>query len=156
MTQETILTGWDAELAKALGVAKKILEQRAWRQSIRENTIFSAFEVGKLAQIGIDWVSSDTTLKTVDELIHDFGIEFFPVREDGRFIGYVKHEKFRAMLLPQRQSHLGVLSYEALANILDEQHGEHALADWIRNRIAHVCSSASQCQTDPPSARPDL
>lgn len=65
-------------------------------------------------------------------------------------------EKFRAMLLPQRRSHLGVLSYEALADVLDGQHGEHALAHWIRGRIAHVCSSASPCQTDPHSARPDL
>jgi serine phosphatase RsbU (regulator of sigma subunit)/predicted transcriptional regulator len=96
--QENNTTSWDAELVHALAVAKSILEQRAWRQSIRENTIFSAFEVGKLANIAIDWVSNETGLKTVDELIHDFGIEFFPVRAAGKFIGYVKREKFRAML----------------------------------------------------------
>lgn len=89
---------WDIELEKALRVANNIMDQRLWRQSVKENTIFSAFEVGKLARLDVDWISSETALKTVDELIHDFEIEFFPVKEAGRFIGYVKREKFRAML----------------------------------------------------------
>lgn len=88
----------DDEVARALRVAEGILEQRAWRRQIRETTVFSAFEVGKLARIDVDWISSDTSLKTVDELIHDFGIDFFPVRKSGQFIGYVKREKFRALL----------------------------------------------------------
>lgn len=118
---EAALTGWDAELSRALGVAKNILEQRAWRQSIRENTIFSAFEVGKLAQIAVDWVSSDTALKTVDELIHDFGIEFFPVRENGRFIGYVKREKFRAMLGQNQYSrNIFLRSENTVTEVLEE------------------------------------
>lgn len=89
---------WEKDLDKALRVANNIIDQREWRRSVKDSTIFSAFEVGKLARIDVDWISSETALKTVDELIHDFGIEFFPVKEAGKFIGYVKREKFRAML----------------------------------------------------------
>lgn len=92
------LDTWNEEAAQALSRAKKILEQRNWRQSIKGSTIFSAFEVGKLAQIHIDWVQSAMPLKLVDELINDFQTEFFPVREAGKFLGYVKAEKFRALL----------------------------------------------------------
>lgn len=92
------LEAWNEEIAQALARAKKILGQRNWRQSVREHTIFSAFEVGKLAQINIDWIQSTTPLRLVDELIHDFRTEFFPVREAGQFVGYVKAEKFRAIL----------------------------------------------------------
>ena len=89
---------WEDEAERALLRAKNILDQREWRQSIKANTIFSAFEVGKLAQINIDWISSETSLRLVDELIHDFNTEFFPVKEAGAFVGYVKAEKFRALL----------------------------------------------------------
>jgi len=86
------------DLEKALRVAQGILDQREWRRATRENTIFSAFEVGKLANTNVDWISHQTPLKLVDELIHDFGIEFFPVKKDGEYVGYVKQEKFRALL----------------------------------------------------------
>ena len=92
------LEAWDEEITGALARARKILEQRNWRQSTKEHTIFSAFEVGKLAQINIDWIQSTTPLRLVDELIHDFHTEFFPVRDAGQFVGYVKAEKFRAIL----------------------------------------------------------
>lgn len=92
------LQTWEDEAERALLRAKNILDQREWRQSIKANTIFSAFEVGKLAQINIDWISSETSLRLVDELIHDFNTEFFPVKEAGAFVGYVKAEKFRALL----------------------------------------------------------
>lgn len=112
---------WETELAHAFSVAKNILEQRAWRQSIRENTIFSAFEVGKLANIAVDWVSGDTALKTVDELIHDFGIEFFPVKKSGRFIGYVKREKFRALLGQNQYSrNIFLRSENTVTDVLEE------------------------------------
>ena len=91
------LQTWEDEAERALLRAKNILDQREWRQSIKANTIFSAFEVGKLAQINIDWISSETSLRLVDELIHDFNTEFFPVKESGKFVGYVKAEKFRAV-----------------------------------------------------------
>ncbi len=89
---------WDLEAERALARAKNILQQREWRKSIKENTIFSAFEVGKLAQTHIDWISHETTLRLVDALIHDFRTEFFPVKRAGEFAGYVKGEKFRAIL----------------------------------------------------------
>lgn len=89
---------YDDELHRAYLRAKNIIDQREWRRSVKENTIFSAFEVGKLADIKIDWISADTGLKLLDELIHDFNTEFFPVKDKGTFIGYVKAEKFRALL----------------------------------------------------------
>jgi serine phosphatase RsbU (regulator of sigma subunit)/predicted transcriptional regulator len=110
----------DSELGRALRVAKGILQQRAWRRGVRENTIFSAFEVGKLARIDVDWISSDTSLKTVDELIHDFGIDFFPVRQSGEFIGYVKREKFRALLGQNQYSRNILLRHEnTVSDVLD-------------------------------------
>ncbi len=121
LTKETAPQSWDAELTHALAVARNILEQRTWRQSIRENTIFSAFEVGKLANIAIDWVSNETALKTVDELIHDFGIEFFPVRASGKFIGYVKQEKFRALLGQNQYSRdIFLRSENTVIDVLEE------------------------------------
>lgn len=89
---------WNLEAERALLRAKNILQQREWRKSIKENTIFSAFEIGKLAQTNIDWISHETTLRLVDALIHDFQTEFFPVKRMGEFVGYVKGEKFRAIL----------------------------------------------------------
>lgn len=86
------------EIHRAYLRARKIIEQREWRRSIKENTVFSAFEVGKLADIKIDWISAETSLKLLDDLIHDFNTEFFPVKDKGNFIGYVKAEKFRALL----------------------------------------------------------
>ncbi len=86
------------ELHRAYERACKIIEQREWRRSVKENTVFSAFEVGKLADIKIDWISAETSLKLLDELIHDFNTEFFPVKDKGQFVGYVKAEKFRALL----------------------------------------------------------
>jgi len=97
-TAESLSDAFTQELERALARAKNILEQRDWRLSIKQNTIFSAFEVGKLAQINIDWISHETTLRLVDSLIHDFQTEFFPVKRHGEFIGYVKGEKFRALL----------------------------------------------------------
>lgn len=89
---------FDKQLEQALERAKNILRQRNWRAGIKRDTIFSAFEVGKLAQINIDWISHETTLKLVDALIQDFQTEFFPVKREGKFVGYVKGEKFRALL----------------------------------------------------------
>lgn len=86
------------ELHRAYLRARNIIDQREWRRSIKENTIFSAFEVGKLADIKIDWISAETSLRLLDELIHDFNTEFFPVKDKGTFVGYVKAEKFRALL----------------------------------------------------------
>ncbi|HMY10158.1 MAG TPA: hypothetical protein PKC74_00945, partial [Turneriella sp.] len=86
------------EIHRAYLRARKIIEQREWRRSIKENTVFSAFEVGKLADVKIDWISAETSLKLLDDLIHDFNTEFFPVKDKGNFIGYVKAEKFRALL----------------------------------------------------------
>ncbi|GAB4434839.1 MAG: hypothetical protein OHK0011_18000 [Turneriella sp.] len=86
------------ELHRAYLRAKNIIEQREWRRSVKENTIFSAFEVGRLADIKIDWISAETSLRLLDDLIHDFNTEFFPVKEKGTFVGYVKSEKFRALL----------------------------------------------------------
>lgn len=98
LEQQHALDTWHEETAQALARAKKILEQREWRRSVKDNTIFSAFEIGKLANIAIDWIASETSLRLVDELIHDFNTEFFPVKQAGKFIGYVKAEKFRAIL----------------------------------------------------------
>ncbi len=98
LENQLTLEAWNAEIAQALERARKILSQRDWRASIKAHTIFSAFEVGKLAQIDIDWIQSTTPLRLVDEFIHDFRTEFFPVRKSGEFIGYVKAGKFRALL----------------------------------------------------------
>jgi len=95
---ETTKEPWEIELEQAVERAKNIIAQRDWRKSIKDTTIFSAFEIGKLAQISLDWIASDTPLKLLDELIHDFKTEFFPVKRYGDFVGYVKAEKFRALL----------------------------------------------------------
>jgi hypothetical protein len=96
--QEILDDAFNQQAERALTRAKNILQQRDWRATIKQNTIFSAFEVGKLAQIHIDWISHETTLRLVDSLIHDFQTEFFPVKRHGAFVGYVKGEKFRALL----------------------------------------------------------
>jgi hypothetical protein len=49
-------------------------------------------------------------------------------------------EGFRGLLLRQHRARLGVLSYERLADVLDQQHEEKALAQWIRGRITDVCT----------------
>jgi predicted transcriptional regulator len=117
----TATSAHDAELERAVRVAAGILKQRQWRSSIRENTIFSAFEVGKLAKLEIDWISGETPLKTIDGLINDFGIEFFPVRSDGKFIGYVKQEKFRAMLGQNQYSrNIFLRSENTVMEVLEE------------------------------------
>lgn len=66
-------------------------------------------------------------------------------------------EEFRGLLLPEHRERLGVISYERLADILEHQRGEKALAHWTRQRIAQVCGGggAGQCQTDPALTRPD-
>lgn len=110
----------DDELHRAYLRARRIIEQREWRRSIKESTIFSAFEVGKLAQINIDWIASETSLKLLDELIHDFNTEFFPVKEQGVFIGYVKAEKFRALLGQNQYSREIFLRHEnTVKEVLD-------------------------------------
>ena len=64
-------------------------------------------------------------------------------------------EEFRGMLLPEHRGRLGVISYEQFADILEHRHGEEALAQWTRQRIAHVCASAAAwCQTDLAFTRP--
>lgn len=119
-TQLTAQTAWEQELDKSLAVAQGILDQRDWRTATREHTVFSAFEIGKLANTTVDWVSSHTSLKLVDELIHDFGIEFFPVRQDGEFIGYVKQEKFRALLGQNQYSrNIFLRSENTVMDVLD-------------------------------------
>lgn len=60
-------------------------------------------------------------------------------------------KEFRGLLLDQHQARLGVLSYERLADLLDERHDESALAQWIRRRIADVCASAPPRQTNHPT-----
>lgn len=116
----TTPSSWEQELESAYQRARKITEQRNWRDSIKSSTIFSAFEVGKLAQISVDWISAETTLRLLDELIHDFNTEFFPVKDRGEFVGYVKAEKFRA-LLGQNQYSRDVLlrSENTVADVLD-------------------------------------
>jgi hypothetical protein len=99
--QEILDDAFNQQAERALTRAKNILQQRDWRATIKQNTIFSAFEVGKLAQIHIDWISHETTLRLVDSLIHDFQTEFFPVKRHGAFVGYVKGEKFRALFGPE-------------------------------------------------------
>lgn len=65
-------------------------------------------------------------------------------------------EEFRRLLLREHRSRLGVLSYEQLADILEQRHGEEALAQWTRRRIAEVCAwDGPRCQTDHAAARPD-
>ncbi|MCS6971474.1 MAG: SpoIIE family protein phosphatase [Leptospiraceae bacterium] len=91
-------TLFDDELERALDRACKIIAQREWRRAVKENTVFSAFEVGRLADISVDWISAETSLRLLDELITDFNTEFFPVKDKGEFVGYVKAEKFRALL----------------------------------------------------------
>lgn len=51
-------------------------------------------------------------------------------------------EEFRGLLLREQRPHLGVIAYEDVAELLEEQHGEQALARWIRQRIVKVCGSA--------------
>ncbi|MFZ5628924.1 MAG: SpoIIE family protein phosphatase [Spirochaetota bacterium] len=110
----------DDELHRAYLRAKNIIEQREWRRSIKENTIFSAFEVGKLADIKIDWISAETSLRLLDDLIHDFNTEFFPVKAKGTFVGYVKAEKFRALLGQNQYSRNIFLREEnTVAEVLD-------------------------------------
>jgi len=114
-------TNTDDDLHRAFLRAKKIIEQREWRRSVKTSTVFSAFEVGKLADIQIDWISADTSLKLLDELIHDFNTEFFPVKEKGQFTGYVKAEKFRALLGQNQYSREIFLRHEnTVAEVLEQ------------------------------------
>lgn len=111
---------YEDELHRAYLRAKNIIEQREWRRSVKENTIFSAFEVGRLADIRVDWISAETSLKLLDELIHDFNTEFFPVKEKGSFIGYVKAEKFRALLGQNQYSrYIFLRQGNTVAEVLD-------------------------------------
>lgn len=119
-TQHESVEVYDDELHRAYLRARDIIEQRGWRRFIKENTIFSAFEIGKLADIKIDWISAETSLKLLDDLIHDFNTEFFPVKEKGTFVGYVKAEKFRALLGQNQYSRNIFLREEnTVAEVLD-------------------------------------
>lgn len=48
-------------------------------------------------------------------------------------------EAFRALLLQEHRDRVGLISYEDLADILEDQHDEKALARWTRQRIEQVC-----------------
>lgn len=52
-------------------------------------------------------------------------------------------EEFRGLLLQECRARLGVISYEEVAELLEQPYGENALAQWIRRRIAEVCDRAS-------------
>ena len=66
-------------------------------------------------------------------------------------------ERLRGLLLRQHRDRVGSLSYEHLADILDRRHDEHALAQWIRRRIADVCvGPALECRSNRSVARPTI
>jgi hypothetical protein len=48
-------------------------------------------------------------------------------------------EAFRRLLQDEHQRRLGLISYEAIAGVLEHQLGEGSLSRWIDDRVAKVC-----------------
>lgn len=70
------------------------------RAKIKKQVIFSAYELGRIVDTSIDYISPQLELKSVDNLFNlPDTSEFLPVVEgEADIIGYIKKDKFKAKL----------------------------------------------------------